>query len=62
MYLIAVIQNLVKNGPVVSEKSKFQFSNVNDLGPRSINDLDLQYSQTFIKSIGLRSQAAIVSE
>ena len=25
MYLIADIQNLVKNGPVVSEKSKFQF-------------------------------------
>ena len=64
MYLIAdnVIQNLVKNGPVVSEKSKFQFSNVNDLGPRSINDLDLQYSHIFIKSISLRSQAAIVSE
>ena len=40
MYLIADIQNLVKNGPVVSEKSKFQFSNVNDLGPRSRNDLD----------------------
>ena len=62
MYLIAHIQNLVKNGPVVSEKSKFQFSNVNDLGPRSINDLDLQYSHIFIKSISLRSQAAIVSE
>ena len=51
MYLIADIQNLVKNGPVVSEKSKFQFSNVNDLGPRSRNDLDLQYSHIFIKSI-----------
>ena len=37
MYLIAYIQNLVKNDPVVSEKSKFQFSNVNDLGPRSRN-------------------------
>ena len=55
MYLIADIQNLVKNGPVVSEKSKFQFSNVNDLGPRSRNDLDLQYSHIFIKSISLRS-------
>ena len=32
---------LVKNGPVVSEKSKFQFSNVNDLGPRSRIDIDL---------------------
>ena len=64
MYLIADIQNLVKNGPVVSEKSKFQFSNVNvnDLGPRSRNDLDLQYSHIFIKSISLRSYAAIVSD
>ena len=51
MYLIADIQNLVKNGPVVSEKSKFQFSNVYDLGPRSRNDLDLQYSHIFFKSI-----------
>ena len=62
MYLIADIQNLVKNGPVVSEKSEFQFSNVNDLGPRSRNDLDLQYSHIFIKSISLRSYAAIVSD
>ena len=62
MYLIADIQNLAKNGPVVSEKSKFQFSNVNDLGPRSRNDLDLQYSHIFIKSISLRSYAAIVSD
>ena len=54
MYLIADIQNLVKNGPVVS--------NVNDLGPRSRNDLDLQYSHIFIKSIILRSYAAIVSD
>ena len=61
MYQIADIQNLVKNGTVVSEKSKFQFSNVNDLGPRSRNDLDLQYSHIFIKSISLRSYAAIVS-
>ena len=38
------IQNLVKNGPVVSEKSKFYFSYVNDLGPRSINDTELKYS------------------
>ena len=62
MYLIADIQNLVKNGPVVSEKSKFQFSNVNDLGPRPRNNLDLQYSHIFIKSISLRSYAAIVSD
>ena len=62
MYLIADIQNLVKNGLVVSEKSKLQFSDVNDLGPRSRTDIDLQYSHIFIKSISLRSQAAIVSE
>ena len=54
MYLIADIQNLVKNGPVVSGKSKFQFSNVNDLGPRSRNYLDLHYSHIFIKSISFR--------
>ena len=62
MYLIADIQKLVKNGPVVSEKSTFQFSNVNELGPRSRNNLDLQYSHIFIKSIILRSYAAIVSD
>ena len=39
-----------------------QVSCVTDLGPRSKNDLDLQYSHIFIKSISLRSQAAIVSE
>ena len=62
MYLTADIQIFFKNGPVVSEKSKFQFSNVNDLGPRSRNDLDLQYPHIFIKSISLRSYAAIVSD
>ena len=35
-------KNLVKNGLFISEKSKFL--NVNDLGPRSRNDLDLEYS------------------
>ena len=41
----------------------FLFSNVNDLGPRSRNDLDLQYSHDLINSISclhvptLRSQA-----
>ena len=40
-----------KKDQEVSEKSKFQFSYVNDLGPRSRNDLDLQYSHTFINSI-----------
>ena len=45
-----------------SEKIRFEFLYVHDLGPRSRNDLDLQYSHIFIKSICLRSLAAIVSE
>ena len=62
------IQNLVQNGPAVSEKIRFEFLYVHDLGPRSSNDLDLQYSHTFMKSISclylptFRSQASIVSE
>ena len=62
------IQNLVQNGPVVSEKIWFEFLYIHDLGPRLSNDLDLQYSHTFIKSISclylptFRSQASIVSE
>ena len=53
---------------VVSEKIRFEFLYVHDLGPRSRNDLDLQYSHTFIYSIRcqllltFRSLAAIVSE
>ena len=62
MYLKAYEQNLVKNGQVVSEKSKFLFSYVNDIGPRSRNYLVLQYLHIFINSISFRSQAAIVSE
>ena len=46
----------------ISEKIQFEFLYVHDLGPRSRNDLDLQYSHFFIKSICLRSLAAIVSE
>ena len=59
---------LVQNGPVVSEKIWFEFLYVHDLGPRSNNDLDLQYSHTFMKPNGclylptFRSQASIVSE
>ena len=55
-------------GPVVSEKIRFEFLYVHDLGPRSSNDLDLQYSHTFMKSISclyiltFRSLASIVSE
>ena len=45
------IGNLVQNGKVVSEKIRFEFLYVHDLGPSSKNDLDLQYSHTFIYSI-----------
>ena len=68
LYLKAFIQNLIQNGPVVSEKIRFEFLYVYDLGPRSSNDLDLQYLYTFMKSISclylptFRSQASIVSE
>ena len=47
---------------------RFLFSDVNDLGTRSRNDVDLQYSLTFINSntclhvLSFRSQAAILSE
>ena len=57
-----------KFGSVVSEKIRFEFLYVHDLGPRSRNDLDLQYSHTFIKSFSclylptFRSHASIVSE
>ena len=62
------IQNLVQIGTVVSEKIKFEFLYVHDLGPRSRNDLDVQYSHIFIYSIRclllltFRSLAAIVYE
>ena len=62
------MQNLVQNGPVVSEKIQFEFLYVHNLEPRSSNDLYLQYSHTFMKSINclylpiFRSQASIVSE
>ena len=68
LYLKAFIQNLIQNGPVISEKIRFEFLYVHNLGPRSSNDLDLQYSHTFMKSISclylptFRSQASIVSE
>ena len=53
---------------IVSEKIQFKFLYVHNLGPRSRNDLDLQYSHVFIYSIRclllltFRSLAAIVSE
>ena len=62
LYLKAFIQSLVQINTVVSEKIRFEFLYEHDLGPRSRNDLDLQYSHIFIKSICLRSLAAIVSE
>ena len=62
LYLKAFIQSLVQINTVVSEKIRFEFLYVHDLGPRSRNDLDLQYSHIFIKSICLRSLAAIASE
>ena len=58
----------IQNGPVVSEKIRFEVLYEHELGPRSSNDLDLQYSHTFMKSISclylptFRSQALIVSE
>ena len=45
------IQNLVENGPVVIEKSKFQFLYVNNIGPRSTNDFHLQYSLRFTELV-----------
>ena len=64
----AFIQNLVKIGTVVPEKIQFEFLYVHDLGPRSRNDPDLQYSHIFIYSIrcllllNVRSLAVIASE
>ena len=57
-----------KHSTVVSEKIQFAFMYVHDLGPRSRNYIDLQYSQIFINIIRcllpllFRSLAAIVSE
>ena len=62
LYLKAFIQNLVQNGPVASEKIQFEFLYVHDLGPRSRNDHDLQYSHRCLLQLTFRSQAAIVSE
>ena len=44
-------QKIVQIGKVDSEKFRFDFLYVHDLGPRSRNDLDLQYSHNFIYSI-----------
>ena len=50
----AFIQNLVQIGTAVSEKIQFEFLYVHNLGPRSRNDLDLQYSHIFIYSTKLQ--------
>ena len=61
-------KNLVQIGTVVSKKIWLEFLNVHDLGPRSVNDIDLQYSQTFIYAnrclllLTFRSLVAIGSE
>ena len=44
LYLKAFIKKLVQIGKVVSEKIRFEFLYVHNLGPRSRNDIDLQYS------------------
>ena len=60
--------SLVQIGTVVSGKIQLEFLYVHNLGPRSRNDLDLQYSHIFIYSIRclllltFRSLAALVSE
>ena len=48
---MGVVAILVQIGKVVSEKIQLEFLYVHNLGPRSRNDLDLQYSHAFIYSI-----------
>ena len=61
-------KKLVQIGKVVSEKIQFEFLYVHNLGPRSRNDLDLQYLHIFIYSIrclvllAYRSLSEIVSK
>ena len=58
---------MVQIGTIVSEKIRFKFLYVPGLGPRSSNDIDLHYFQTFMKSMSclylpsFRSQASKVS-
>ena len=44
-------KKVVQIGTAVSEKIRFEFVYIHDLGPRSRNDIDLQYLHTFIYSI-----------
>ena len=41
-------KKLVQIGKEVSEKIRFEFLYVHDVGPRSRNDLELQYSCTYL--------------
>ena len=67
-FLKAFMKNVVQISTVASEKIRFEFLYVHDLGPRSRNDLDLQYLLTFINSLRclllptFRSLAANISE
>ena len=48
-YMKSFNKNLVQIGKVVSEKIRFEFLYVLHLGPRSRNDLDLQYIPSYIQ-------------
>ena len=68
LYLKAFMQNWIQICIAASEKIHFNFWYVHDLGPRTRNDIDLQYSHIFIYSIRYQlllpfmSMAALVSE
>ena len=47
----SIHKKLFQIGIIVSEKIQLEFLYVHDLGPRSRNDIDLQYSRTLIYSI-----------
>ena len=49
LYLKAFIKKLVQIRKLVFEKILFEFLYVHHLGPRSRNDLDLQYSPSYIQ-------------
>ena len=61
LYLQANIKNLAENDPGILRKASL-IPYVIGLGPRSTNDLDLQYTHLVINSFSFRSQAAIISE
>ena len=61
-------KKFVQISTIVSEKIRFEFLYVHDLWPRPRNDIDLQYSHTFMNTIrclllpNIRPLAAVVSE